>query len=113
MKNKLVLILFGFIISLTSFAQSNKSQTFKVYGNCDMCKSAIESALKKKDGVISKKWNMKEKTLSITYDQTKINIKQIAQKVADAGYDNEFASASDQKYNNLHQCCKYKRPVKK
>lgn len=113
MKQKIAYLLCFAVLSLASIAQEKKTETFKVYGNCDMCKSTIEGALKKKDGVLSKRWNMKEETLSVTYDPSKITIQQIGQKVANAGYDNEFAIASDEKYNKLHKCCKYKRPEKK
>lgn len=108
-----MLLLCSVMLSLTSFAQDKKTETFKVYGNCDMCKSTIESSLKKKDGIISKRWDVKAKTLTVTYDPAKINIKQIGEKVAQAGYDNEYATAPDAKYNNLHKCCKYERPGKK
>ncbi len=101
------------LLSIASIAQDKKTETFKVYGNCDMCKSSIEGSLKKKDGVLSKKWDIKEKSLTVSYDPSKITIQQIGQKVADAGYDNEYSTAPDEKYNNLHKCCKYKRPDKK
>lgn len=77
-----------------------------------MCKATIEGALKKKDGVFSKKWNKETKMLTVTYDTVKITIKQIGEKVSDVGYDNEYATASDAKYNSLHQCCQYTRPKK-
>ena len=87
-----------------------KTETFKVYGNCDMCKANIEGALKKNDGIISKKWDVEKKELTVTYDPAKITIKQIGEKVAAAGYDNEYAKASNKSYNNLMKCCQYDRP---
>ena len=100
-------------VTATGYGQTNKkTETIKVYGNCDMCKATIEGSLKKKDGVISKKWDQKSLMLTVTYDATKITVKQIAQKVADVGYDNEHATATDAKYNGLHKCCKYERPKK-
>src|SRR5438067_9087991 len=114
MKHKLILLLCSFVISLSGMAQAEKkTETFKVYGNCEMCKSNIEGALKKKDGVTSKRWDVKAKTLTVTYDPSKITIQQIGEKVAGVGYDNEYATASDAVYKNLHQCCQYKRPDKK
>ena len=104
--------IFLFIMCNVSFAQDNKTDTIHVYGNCGMCKATIEGSLKKKDGVISKNWNKDTKMLAVTYDQSKINIKKIGEKVAAAGYDNEYATASDEAYNNLHSCCHYERPKK-
>jgi mercuric ion binding protein len=112
MKKMIYLLCFAFL-SFAGIAQEKKTETFKVYGNCDMCKSNIEGTLKKKDGVLSKRWDTKEKTLTVTYDPAKITIQQIGQKVADVGYDNEYATAKDETYKGLHKCCQYKRPEKK
>ena len=101
------------IMSLAMVAQpSSMSDTIKVYGNCDMCKASIEGSLKKKDGVLSKRWNVKTQDLTVSYDPSKITLLQIGQKIADAGYDNEYVTATDAKYNSLHGCCKYERPAK-
>ncbi|HLG02117.1 MAG TPA: cation transporter [Bacteroidia bacterium] len=97
---------------LAQTATKNKTENIKVYGNCDMCKAVIEGALKKKDGVISKRWDKNTKMLTVTYDPSKITIKQIAEKVAAVGYDNEYATAPDSVYNKLHGCCHYERPKK-
>ena len=115
MKKKISYLLCSFLlINSISIAQATKkTETIKVYGNCDMCKEKIEGSLKKKDGIISKRWDSKTLMLSVTYDDSKINIKQIGQKMADVGYDNEHATAKDETYNKLHHCCQYERPKKK
>ena len=93
-------------------APDKKTDTFKVYGNCEMCESKIEGALKKNEGVFKKDWNSETKMLSVTYDPAKINLTQIKQKVADAGYDSDEIRAKDESYNKLHKCCQYDRPGK-
>ena len=115
MKNKLILMICCFAIGISAMAQTKqkKTETFKVYGNCEMCKETIEGALKKKDGIISKRWDAKAQTLTVCYDSSKITIQQIGQKVANVGYDNEYATSKDETYQNLHKCCQYKRPEKK
>ncbi len=113
MKQRVIYLLCFVLLSMASKAQDKKTETFKVYGNCDMCKSNIEGALKKKDGVTSKRWDVKAKTLTVTYDPSKITIQQIGEKVAGVGYDNDYATAPDAVYKNLHQCCQYKRPDKR
>ena len=116
MKTKLVSLLCCFAFSIAGvFSQEKstaKTDSFKVFGNCKMCKATIEGALKKKDGVLSKQWDKNSKMLSVTYDPSKITLQQIGKKVADAGYDNEYAKASDEKYNKLEHCCQYDRPKK-
>lgn len=115
MKTKIMYLLCSFLlISFITLAQnSNKTETFKVHGNCGMCKKTIESSLKKKDGIVSKQWDVNTKMLTVTYDPSKITIQQIGEKVADVGYDNQYAVASDAKYSSLHGCCQYERPKKK
>ncbi len=105
--------IFLFLMCNGSFAQESKTDTIQVLGNCGMCKVTIEGSLKKKDGVISKNWNKDTKMLAVTYDPSKINIKKIGEKIAGAGYDNEYATAPDDAYNNLHSCCHYERPKMK
>jgi mercuric ion binding protein len=113
MRYKMIWLLCGFLfISLIGMAQNKQTVSFKVYGNCEMCKSNIENSLKKKDGIIEKKWDMETHVLTVTYKPARITIGQIGKKVADAGYDNEYAVAPDAAYNSLHGCCKYDRPKK-
>lgn len=97
-----------------AFAQSsgNKTETFKVYGNCDMCKETMEAALKKKEGVIKKSWDTKTKMITVTYDPSKITLLQIKQKIADVGYDTDAVKAKDNVYSGLHKCCQYERAKK-
>ena len=96
--------------SLLAQDAKKKTETFKVHGNCGMCKSKIENTLKKKEGIVSGKYNIKKQTLTVTFDPSQLTVKQIGQVVADVGYDNEYATAPDEKYNKLHECCQYKRP---
>jgi mercuric ion binding protein len=99
----------------TSYAQTAemKTETFKVYGNCGMCKEKIEGALKKKDGVTKKNWDTKTKMISVSYDPAKISLQQIKQKIADAGYDTDDLQAKADTYNKLDKCCQYDRPKAK
>ena len=115
MKNIIIMAacLAAFLSPGSIFAQTNKkTETMKVYGNCEMCKEKIEGSLKKKDGIISKKWDVKAKILTVTYNPAKITIKQIGEKIAAVGYDNEYATAADNVYGSLHHCCQYERPKK-
>lgn len=105
--------LLAFLFSLFSvsvFAQSKK-ETFDVSGNCGMCKKTIEKAAKE-GGASFAEWNKETKKITIKYSKNTDRSK-IQQKIADAGYDNAGARASDEAYNKLHGCCQYERTLKK
>ena len=119
MKNiKNVAFVFVILISFTAMAQNKKdppvgragvkTESFKVAGNCEMCKKTIESALDTK-GVKEAVWDLKTGVLTITYNEKKITAETIYKKLAASGYDSEKMRADDKAYNALPACCKYER----
>ena len=86
-----------------------KTETFKVYGNCNMCKNRIEDALKNVNGVSKVNWNIESKMMTVTFDQSKITLAQIEQKIADVGHDTDTVKANDKTYSKLPDCCQYER----
>ncbi len=108
---KLIVILITMIFSFTvSYAKikNPKTETFKVYGNCSMCKKTIENTVKQNKNALGI-WNSKSQMLIITYDSIKTNADEILKRIANVGYDNEKYLAADEVYNNLHTCCQYNR----
>lgn len=103
-----------FILSAIAFAfttaasAQSKTETFKVSGECGMCKNKIEGAAKKA-GASSASWSEETKELTVTYVSTSSNAAKIQQSIAKAGYDTPTAKATDEDYNKLHSCCKYDR----
>jgi copper chaperone CopZ len=91
-----------------SFGQSAKTETFKVSGNCGMCKSKIEKAAKEA-GATTASWNVDTKELTVKYNSTSTNTAKIQQKIAAVGYDNAGVKATAEAYDKLHGCCKYDR----
>lgn len=93
-----------------SFAASaqEKSESFKVAGNCGMCKSKIEKAAKSA-GATYAQWNVETKQLAVKYSSTSANAAKIQQTIARAGYDTPTVKATTEAYNNLHGCCQYER----
>jgi mercuric ion binding protein len=85
-----------------------KTETFKVWGNCGMCKKNIEGALKVK-GISKAIWNNDSQMLTVSFDNTKITLEQIHQKIAAVGYDTEKQKGSNEAYNALPACCQYNR----
>lgn len=117
MKNSKMIIALAVMLSIfASFqanAQSKKSQTesFKVWGNCGMCKKTIDGSLKI-SGVSKAEWNKETKMMTVTFNSKKIALAQIHKNIASVGYDTELETASDEVYNKLHGCCKYERKAK-
>lgn len=114
-KFRITLAISMMIIAFNSFAstmqQGIKNQviaTFKVSGNCDMCKNSIEGAVNKKR-VVKSEWDADSKILSVTYNSKKTNADEILKRVAYAGYDNEKYLAPEDAYVKLDGCCKYER----
>ena len=115
-------IQFVFLLALSTFfindalAQKSvsdtkvKIDTFTVYGNCGMCKRTIEGSLATTKGVSYGIWDQETHVMTVKYKTKKINLDQIKQIIADAGYDSDTHRAETEVYNNLHGCCQYDRP---
>ena len=107
---KYIFALAAIIVASFGYAQSSSSTkiiTFKVDGNCGMCKDRIENALSIK-GVKSANWNVKTKMIEVVYKPSKISELQIHQAIAKIGHDTEKVKATKEDYQGLHGCCKYR-----
>lgn len=101
-------IMFSMFTINTSSAQSVKTETIKVWGNCGMCKTTIEKAAKSA-GAKKANWNEDSKELEVTYAVKKTSSTKIQDAIAKAGYDTQDFTAVKSAYDNLHGCCKYDR----
>lgn len=109
-------IIFVLGVSLNAGAQSHdhsnmtamKTESFKVWGNCDMCKNRIESTVKEA-GATEALWDSKTKLLSVTFDPAKTSKDSLSKKIAAVGHDTEKFKAPDDIYAKLPGCCKYER----
>jgi len=109
--SKLLLFLPILFIGLQSstFEEGVSKKSFKVWGNCEMCKRTIEKAAKNVDGVITARWSVTKKIISVKYYANKTSIDSIQQAIAAVGYDTEKYKSTEEDYNGLHGCCQYKR----
>ena len=98
-----------FGLQLSAQEASVTKESFKVSGNCDMCKSTIEKAAKSVDGVNSAKWNVASKKMNVKYDSEKTSLEEIQTAIVASGYDIGEQKATEEAYNNLHSCCQYER----
>ena len=98
------------LVSLVYTAQikNAKTETVKISGNCDMCKSKIEKSGNVKN-VATVNWDEVSKMATLTYDSSKTNQQEILKRIANAGYDSESFYAPDDVYAKLPSCCQYKR----
>ncbi|TAL64249.1 MAG: ATPase [Bacteroidetes bacterium] len=85
-----------------------KTESFKVWGNCGMCKDRIEKAAKA-EGATNAAWDAKTKMVTVTFDPSKTNVDAISKKLASVGHDTEKYKADDKVYDGLPGCCKYER----
>jgi len=100
------------VVSLATLALNASAQertdSFKVYGNCGMCKKRIEKAAKTND-VSTAVWNVETKIMTVTFDATKTNKEEIQKGIAAVGHDTERFKSEDATYAKLPGCCQYDR----
>ena len=111
--SKIVVVIVVLLSSMNSFAQikNAKTETIKIYGNCDMCKANIEKA-GNVNKVATVNWYKDTKMATLNYDGKKTNQDEILKRIALAGYDSEKFLAPDDVYAKLSDCCQYKRELK-
>lgn len=95
-------------VASTALANGVSAATFKVWGNCEMCKETIEGSLKV-DGISKADWNVDTKIMSVNFDSTKISLDKIQKNIAMVGYDNDKFKGDDKAYSELPECCQYDR----
>ncbi len=96
------------ITACNTVSTSEKTVSFKVWGNCEKCKKTIESSCSI-DGVKEKEWNVESKLMTVKFDTTKISLDQLEQLIAKSGYDNDAYFGDDYAYAKLESCCQYER----
>ncbi len=109
---------YGFLIAFLVFVICTQTQastlhfesaTFKVFGNCELCKSRIESTLLKNSTIQSATWDVSTKMLTVVYNPHAITLEAIHKLMADAGHDTDKLTADDKVYKKIASCCKYRK----
>ena len=96
-------------ISTLSFSQNkNAKASISVDGVCMMCKNRIEKASLKTKGVKSAVWNVKSHELKLIFDENKTALETIQKNIAAVGHDTKTLKATDEAYDSVHPCCKYR-----
>lgn len=106
---KIVIIAVVMMLGVQLQAQDkNAKATIEVDGVCLMCKERIEKAAIKTKGVKSAVWDVQTHMLSLIFDERKTSLDTIHQRIADVGHDTEKVTATEEAYNSVHACCKYR-----
>ncbi len=106
MKTNYPLVLITLFFSI-SFSQT-KSKMIFVDGVCGMCEKRIESNCLATKGIKLADWNKENRILKVIYNEKKISLEEIHKKVALIGHDTKLETATDEAYNKLDMCCKYR-----
>lgn len=96
-------------LATTVMAQNkNAKAVLEVDGVCGMCKQRIEKAAIRTKGVKSAVWSVETHQLKLIFDENKTNTKAISKNLAAVGHDTKFIKATDEAYNSVNPCCKYR-----
>jgi copper chaperone CopZ len=109
MKRLLLIALMGCLGGTAVQAQTKAIQTVKISTptvQCEMCKTKIESYLKRFDGVMNVNVNYKKKETSVKYITDRTNEEVLKTAIANAGYDANEIKATPEAYKALPKCCK-------
>ncbi|MFY7672694.1 heavy-metal-associated domain-containing protein [Tenacibaculum sp. MEBiC06402] len=108
---KIITIICLVLIGFTGQAQKkrkNAKLTFEVDGVCMMCKKRIEKAALNTKGVKFANWDVNNHQLMVIIDERKTDKKKVCESMAKAGHDTKEIKATDEAYDKLHACCKYR-----
>jgi len=86
----------------------NAKVSFEVDGVCGMCKKRIETAALKTKGVKFALWNVKTHQLNLILDERQTAVTTVQRNILKVGHDVKGIKATDEAYNSVHPCCKYR-----
>jgi len=84
-------------------------EMFSVSGNCEMCKERIEEAAISVKGVVSAVWDLNTKKIHIEFNSSETNTDDIQKAISKVGHDTEKFKADDKIYQELPECCRYRK----
>lgn len=108
MKKIIIGMAFALISTITYAQEKNKKTTFEVDGKCEMCKMRIEKAALGVNGVKYALWDIPSHQLSLIFDEGKTDPMQIKTALVAAGHDTKELKATEEAYDKIHPCCKYR-----
>ncbi len=73
---------------------------------CGMCKETIEKQMAFTKGVTAADLDVKTSILTVSYKAKKTTVEEIRKAINAVGYDADDSPATEEAYDNLHECCK-------
>ena len=81
-----------------------------VKGNCGMCKTTIEKAVKELDFVVDAEWGIQSKILDLKFNNpSNLDLDLLNSAITESGYETMNTTANQASYDVLPMCCKYDR----
>lgn len=108
MRNYIITLVLLLVATFGFAQEKNKKMNFEVDGVCEMCKMRIEKAAVEVPGVKFANWDIPTKQLSLVVDERKTNSMAIKSALANAGHDTKELKATQEAYDSVHPCCKYR-----
>ncbi len=108
------ILMIGFSVQSQEIKKNkNAKVSFEVDGICGMCKKRIETAALQSKGVKYAIWSAETHQLNLIMDERKTDLKIIQSAILEVGHDvvgfeNKKLKATDEAYNSVHPCCKYR-----
>ncbi len=82
-----------------------KNSEIKTTAECQQCKDRIEKAVNKLDGIKSVDLDVDSKICKVTYNEKKVSLKEIREKITSIGYDADDEKKDMRAYKRLPKCC--------
>ena len=83
-----------------------------VKGNCGMCKTTIEKAVKGLEFVADAEWGIKSKILDVKFNSnSNFDLELLNSAITESGYETMNSTANQSSYDALPMCCKYDRDM--
>ena len=81
-----------------------------VKGNCGMCKTTIEKAVKELDFVVEAEWGIQSKILDVKFNNpSNFDINELNTAITESRYETMNTTANQASYDALPMCCRYDR----
>ena len=93
------------IIAQDKTASSTAEIKIKTSAQCEECKSRIEKAVNKLDGIEAADLDVESKVLTVTYQTDQTDPDEIRLAVSRVGYDADDVPANERAYKKLPKCC--------
>lgn len=113
MKAKFFGLVTIFLMATAVVFAGEKTEKFKVHGNCGMCETRIEKAANSVDGVSAADWDKESKMVEVQFNDSETSVDAVHKAIAKAGHDTKKYKAKDEVYEKLPACCKYDRSKEK